>query len=260
MPTFRASARSSPRELAVDDYSASSACPSRSSPPTIRTSPTSARRSRANGSRPRTSTSIMDLPNSAVALAVLAVATEKNKAVIGSGAGSSVMTGPKCSRNFVHWTYDTYELGTRPRQGVDRAGRQDLVLHHRRLRLRQGPAGQLRGGGRGGGRQGAGRGAPSAQHRRISRASCCRRRPPAPTSSPSPTPAATSTTAIKQAHEFGLAPKQKLASFVLNITNMPALGLETAAGLDDLHAVLLGLQRRHARLRQALPGAASRTR
>ena len=44
---------------------------------------------------------IMDLPNSAVALAVLAVANEKNKAVIGSGAGSSVMTGPKCSRNFV---------------------------------------------------------------------------------------------------------------------------------------------------------------
>src|SRR4051794_40072409 len=32
---------------------------------------------------------IMDLPNSAVALAVLSVATEKNKAVIGSGAGSS---------------------------------------------------------------------------------------------------------------------------------------------------------------------------
>jgi branched-chain amino acid transport system substrate-binding protein len=54
---------------------------------------------------------IMDLPNSAVALAVLAVATEKNKAVIGSGAGASVMTGPKCSRDFVHWTYDTYELG-----------------------------------------------------------------------------------------------------------------------------------------------------
>jgi len=44
---------------------------------------------------------IMDLPNSAVALAVLTIATEKNKAVIGSGAGSSVMTGPKCSRNFV---------------------------------------------------------------------------------------------------------------------------------------------------------------
>src|ERR1700710_2306550 len=54
---------------------------------------------------------IMDLPNSAVALAVRARATDKNKAVIGSGAGSSVMTGPKCSRDFVHWTYDTYETG-----------------------------------------------------------------------------------------------------------------------------------------------------
>ena len=54
---------------------------------------------------------IMDLPNSAVALAVLAVADEKNKAIIGSGAGSSVLTGAKCSPRFVHWTYDTYELG-----------------------------------------------------------------------------------------------------------------------------------------------------
>ena len=43
---------------------------------------------------------IMDLPNSAVALAVLAVANEKNKAVIGSGAGSAVMTGPKCSQEL----------------------------------------------------------------------------------------------------------------------------------------------------------------
>ena len=54
---------------------------------------------------------IMDLPNSAVALAVVAVAKEKNRAVIGSGAGSSVLTGPMCSKNFVHWTYDTYVLG-----------------------------------------------------------------------------------------------------------------------------------------------------
>src|SRR4051794_7386468 len=33
-------------------------------------------------------------------------------AVIGSGAGSSVLTGPMCSKNFVHWTYDTYAWGT----------------------------------------------------------------------------------------------------------------------------------------------------
>ena len=65
---------------------------------------------------------IMDLPNSAVALAVLAVAEEKNKAVIGSGAGSSVMTGPKCSRNFVHWTYDTYSSGTGLGKALTEAG------------------------------------------------------------------------------------------------------------------------------------------
>src|SRR5271165_3508547 len=65
---------------------------------------------------------IMDLPNSAVALAVLAVAQEKNKAVIGSGAGSSVMTGPKCSRNFVHWTYDTYSSGTALGKALTEAG------------------------------------------------------------------------------------------------------------------------------------------
>ena len=76
------------------------------------------------------------------------------------------MTGPKCSRNFVHWTYDTYAWA-RPRQGGGRAGRQDLVLHHRRLRLRQGPRGQLRRRGQGGGRQGSGRGPPSAQHARF---------------------------------------------------------------------------------------------
>ena len=66
----------------------------------------------------------MDLPNSAVALAVVAIATEKNKAVIGSGAGTSVLTGPKCSRDFVQWTYDTYELGHALGPRGDRAGRQ----------------------------------------------------------------------------------------------------------------------------------------
>ncbi len=65
---------------------------------------------------------IMDLPNSAVALAVLAVASEKNKAVIGSGAGSSVLTGPMCSRNFVHWTYDTYSWGNSVGKAVTEGG------------------------------------------------------------------------------------------------------------------------------------------
>ena len=65
---------------------------------------------------------VMDLPNSGVALAVLAVANEKNKTVIGSGAGSAVLTGPQCSKNFVHWTYDTYALGYGLGQAITKEG------------------------------------------------------------------------------------------------------------------------------------------
>ncbi len=53
---------------------------------------------------------ILDVPNSAVALAVSDVAREKNKALLVSGAAISDLTGPKCSPNTVHWTYDTWML------------------------------------------------------------------------------------------------------------------------------------------------------
>lgn len=54
---------------------------------------------------------ILDVPNSAVAFAVADVARDKNKMFIASGAGSSEMTGARCSPNTVAWTYDTWELG-----------------------------------------------------------------------------------------------------------------------------------------------------
>src|SRR3974377_64594 len=40
---------------------------------------------------------IIDMPNSAVALAVGDIVREKNKVAIGSGAGTSLLTGAKCS-------------------------------------------------------------------------------------------------------------------------------------------------------------------
>jgi len=61
---------------------------------------------------------IVDLPNSAVALAVSNIATEKNKVAIGSGAGTALLTGAKCSPNFVHWTYDTWAFGHGTARGV----------------------------------------------------------------------------------------------------------------------------------------------
>src|ERR1700733_8131762 len=53
---------------------------------------------------------IIDVPNSGVALAVNEVAREKNKVLLISGAAISDLTGPKCSPNTVHWTYDTWML------------------------------------------------------------------------------------------------------------------------------------------------------
>jgi branched-chain amino acid transport system substrate-binding protein len=54
---------------------------------------------------------IMDVPNSAIALAVNVLARDLNKVMIGSGAGTAELTGKSCTPNTIHWTYDTWELG-----------------------------------------------------------------------------------------------------------------------------------------------------
>jgi branched-chain amino acid transport system substrate-binding protein len=53
---------------------------------------------------------IVDVPTSSVALAVQQITREKNKVFLMSGPGSSDLTGPACSPNGVHYTYDTYAL------------------------------------------------------------------------------------------------------------------------------------------------------
>ena len=53
---------------------------------------------------------IVDVPTSSVALAISQLTKEKNKVFIGSGPGTSDLTGKSCSPNTVHWTYDTYAL------------------------------------------------------------------------------------------------------------------------------------------------------
>jgi branched-chain amino acid transport system substrate-binding protein len=53
---------------------------------------------------------IVDVPNSAVALAVSGVTRLKNKAFLVSGAADSDLTDKQCSPNTVHWTYDTWSL------------------------------------------------------------------------------------------------------------------------------------------------------
>jgi len=53
---------------------------------------------------------INDVVTSSVALAVSNVAKEKNGILIDSGAGTSDLTNSQCTPNTIHWAYDTYTL------------------------------------------------------------------------------------------------------------------------------------------------------
>jgi branched-chain amino acid transport system substrate-binding protein len=65
---------------------------------------------------------IVDVPTSSVALAVNEVVKQKNKVFLVSGAASSDLTGPKCSPNTVHWTYDTWALANGTGKAVVKTG------------------------------------------------------------------------------------------------------------------------------------------
>ena len=167
---------------------------------------------------------VMDLPNSAVALAVLAVANEKNKAVIGSGAGSSVMTGPMCSRNFVHWTYDTYSLGHSLGKTLTEDGGKNWFFitadYAFGKDLEQNCADAVVAAG--------GKVLGTARHP-INTADFSSYLLQARASGADVIGFANAggdtNQSLKQAAEFGLAKKQRLAGLILNVTNIPALGL-----------------------------------
>ena len=65
---------------------------------------------------------IADVPNSGVALAISQVTRDKNKVFVASGPASSDLTGPKCSPNTVHWTYDTWMLANGTGKAVVKTG------------------------------------------------------------------------------------------------------------------------------------------
>lgn len=65
---------------------------------------------------------IIDTPASSVALAVSAIAKDKNKALITSSAGSTLLTGAQCTPNTVQWTYSTYMLAKSTGAAMVRAG------------------------------------------------------------------------------------------------------------------------------------------
>ncbi|MGP0103780.1 ABC transporter substrate-binding protein [Rhodoblastus sp.] len=65
---------------------------------------------------------ILDSLNSGVALAVSQIVREKNKVFLVSGAGSSDLTGKACSPNTIHWTYDTFSQANGTGKALLKAG------------------------------------------------------------------------------------------------------------------------------------------
>ncbi|MGO4670040.1 ABC transporter substrate-binding protein [Bosea sp. 2RAB26] len=65
---------------------------------------------------------IVDVPNSAVALAVQSLAREKKRIVMYSGAGTTALTNEQCSPYGFHWTYDTYAVSRGTASAVVKAG------------------------------------------------------------------------------------------------------------------------------------------
>ena len=65
---------------------------------------------------------ILDVPNSAVALAVQGITREKKKLFLATGAATSRLTGDECSQTGIHWTYDTYALSQGTTKAVSKLG------------------------------------------------------------------------------------------------------------------------------------------
>ena len=54
---------------------------------------------------------VIGIPNSAIALALVKIAEEKNRIVMPTAAATSELTGKSCGAHSIHWIYDTYGQG-----------------------------------------------------------------------------------------------------------------------------------------------------
>jgi branched-chain amino acid transport system substrate-binding protein len=175
---------------------------------------------------------IVDVPNSGVALAVNNVIKEKNAVYINSGAATSDLTNAQCSPNTVHWTYDTYMLAHTTGQALVKAGGDTWFFLTADYAFgaaleRDTTAVILANGGKivGGVKHPLNSSdfssfllqAQSSKAKIIGLANA----------------GGDTTNSIKQAAEFGIVKGgQKLAALLLFITDVKAIGLETAQGLN----------------------------
>ncbi|WP_376096577.1 ABC transporter substrate-binding protein [Roseomonas sp. CCTCC AB2023176] len=174
---------------------------------------------------------VVDVPTSSVALAVSGIVREKNKVFLNSGGAISDLTGPACSPNTVHWTYDTWMLAHGTGDAMVRAGGDtwffitaDYAFGHA---LERDTTEFVR---RAGGRVVGGARHPLSTtdySSYLTQAAASRAKVIGLANAGGDT-----INTVKQAAEFGVTRRgAKLAGLLVGITDVHALGLETAQGL-----------------------------
>jgi branched-chain amino acid transport system substrate-binding protein len=174
---------------------------------------------------------IVDVPNSGVALAVSQITKDKGKAFLASGPGTSDLTGKACTPNTVHWAYDTWMLANGTGTAITKAGGDTWFFISADYAFgaaleRDTTAAVLRNGGKviGGVKAPINNQdfssfllqAQSSKAKIIGLANA----------------GGDTTNSIKQAAEFGIVKGgQKLAGLLVFLTDIHALGLQTAQGL-----------------------------
>ena len=174
---------------------------------------------------------IVDVPASATAIAVQDVTRDKNRMLFLSGPGSSDFTGKRCSPTTVHWTYDSYATANSTVRSLVKQGGDtwffltaDNAGSHAQEQDATGFVAKAGGMVVGTTRH------PFANHDFSSfllRAQSSRAKVIGLANAGSDT-----ITSIKQAREFGITQGgQKLASLLMFITDIHAIGLQDAQGL-----------------------------
>lgn len=174
---------------------------------------------------------IVDFANSAVAFAVLELTKQKNKAMLVSSAGSSDLTGKGCSVNSVQWTYNTYALANSTVRALAKGGAKswyfvtvDYAFGHA---LRNDAAKTVEKVG----------GSIVGDVRHPLNSMDFSSYLLQAQSSKADVIAFANTggdlaNSIRQAQEFGLAQQQKLAAFLMQTSDIHAIGLQAAQGLQ----------------------------
>jgi branched-chain amino acid transport system substrate-binding protein len=174
----------------------------------------------------------VDLAASNVGLAIANLAKEKNVVNLNSGSGSSDLTGAQCTPNTIHWAYDTYMLANGTGKAVVKSGGDSwffitadyafgMALERDTTAAVTSAGGKVLGG---------------VKHP-LNTADFSSFLLQAQSSKAKVIGLANAggdtTNALKQAAEFGLTKGgQKLAGMLLFVTDINAMGLETAQGLN----------------------------